>query len=245
MTTNLWQVQIQGYASDLEHLTGHLSSTPRRVARDERGVGFLYESAAFATCNQANEVLVIANEELRVLSGVLKFTRDSPEPLSTGAVFKKNAAGGRDVFVFLEDGLHARCELGEIVVADSNGSVIARPTRPSKTTTIAQLALGDAAVAKVMRLLAAPDCNSWVGMYRIYEVIEADMGGQHTLGKSDWGTPKDLDRFKHSANSVTVAGDSARHGKEKARPPTNPMPLDEADAYIWRLLHSWLSSKGV
>ncbi|CBJ39338.1 conserved protein of unknown function [Ralstonia solanacearum CMR15] len=245
MTTNPWQVQIQGYASDLEHLTGHLSSTMRRVLRDEHGVGFLYESSAFATCNQAQEVLAVANEELRVLSGVLKVTRDSPEPLSTGAVFKKNAAGGRDVFVFIVDGVQARCELGEIVVADSNGSVIAGPTRPSKTTTVAQLALGDAAVGKVMRLLAAPDCNSWVGMYRIYEVIEADIGGQHKLEKAGWGAAKDLDRFKHSANSVTVAGDSARHGKEKARPPANPMSLDEADAYLWHLLRSWLSSKGI
>lgn len=243
---NLWQVQVQGWASDLEHLTRHFVSTPFRVSKDERDGGFLYESDSFAACQTSEEVLKLANEELCVLSGVLKMTRDSPEPLRTGAVYRRNAAGGRDVFLHVQETLEFRAEFGEVTVTvtGADGNVITRPAPPPRTVTIAQLAATDTSVAKAMRLLAAPDHKSWVGMYRIHEVIEADVGSECALKKRGWGSVPDLKRFKHSANSVTVAGDSARHGKEFEQPPKHPMSADEATAYLNYVLQSWLSSKG-
>ena len=246
MNSSPWQVQIQGWVSDLEHLARHFASTPQRVVKDERDGGFLYESESFAACLKSEEVLKLANEELCILSGVLKITRDSPEPLRTGAVYKQNASGGRDVFVHIQETLNVRAEIGEVTVTvtDSEGNSITRPAPPPRTVAIAQLAVIDPSVAKAMRLLASPDHKSWVGMYRINEVIEADMGGEHTLKKCGWGSAQDLKRFKHSANSVTVAGDAARHGKELDKPPTHPMSSDEAAAYLNYVLQSWLSSKG-
>lgn len=229
----------------MEHLARHLSSPVQRVIKDAQGPGFVYESVAFATCSHANEVLEVAREELRILSGVLRIARDSPEALSTGAVFKENGADGRDIFLFLSDGVRARCELGEFNVADGNGNVVATPPKPSKVTSISQLASASPAVAKAMRLLAASDYNTWSGLYRLYEVIEADVGGKRQLKETGWGSAKDVERFKRSANSVAVAGDSARHGEETELPPPHPMSLDEANAYLWSLVNSWLASKNV
>lgn len=93
-------------------------------------------------------------------------------------------------------------------------------------------------------VLAAPDQKSWVNMYRIHEVIEADVGSENALKRQCWGSAQDLKRFKHSANSVTVGGDSARHGKEVEQPPKHPMSVDEAADYLNYVLQSWLSSKG-
>lgn len=94
-----------------------------------------------------------------------------------------------------------------------------------------------------MRLLGGSDDKTRVGMYRIYEVIEADSGGESALKKRGWGPEQDLKRFKHSANSVSVAGDSARHGKELAQPPKQPMSIDDAASYLNYVVHEWLSSK--
>lgn len=242
----LWQVQVQGWTSDLEHLARHFASTSFRVSKDEQDGGFLYASDSFAACQTSEEVLKLANDELCVLSGVLKMVRDSPEPLRTDAVYRRNAAGGRDVFLHIQEILHVRAEIGEVTVTvtDADGNVITRPARPPRTVIIAQLAATDTSVAKAMRLLAAPDHKSWVGMYRIHEVIEADVGSESALKKRGWGSALDLKRFKHSANSVTVAGDSARHGKEVEQPPKHPMSVDEAAAYLNYVLQSWLSSKG-
>ncbi|HEY8034028.1 MAG TPA: hypothetical protein VIF37_00375 [Methylobacter sp.] len=216
------------------------------VVKDDRDGEFLYESIAFATCSTSEEVLAVANEELSVLSGVLKLARDSFEPLRTGAVYRLNPAGGRDVFVRITETLQLRCEVEEITltVTDNQGNVVISPSPPPRAVLIAALAATDIAVAKAMRLLSAADSKSWVGLYRLYEVIEADIGGGHALKKCGWGSARDLKRFKHSANSVTVAGDAARHGKELEVPPTHPMSEGEAVAYVNYVLQAWLAAKG-
>lgn len=245
MIPSPWQVQIQGWASDLEHLEHYFTTALARVVKDDRDGGYAYESNTFTQCSTSEDVLAIADEEVSVLSGILKIVRDSHEPLRTGAVYKRNAAGGRDVFVHIHETLQARAEVGAITVTvgDSKGNVVIRPQPPSRTLVIARLATTDTSVAKAMRLLAQKDCKSWVGMYRIHEVIEADVGGEHTLKKFGWGSARDLKRFKHSANSVKVAGDAARHGKELDRPPTNPMSVEEATAYLNYIVKAWLASK--
>lgn len=110
---DLWQVQLQGWTSDLEHLTRHFTSTTCRVSKDERD-GFLYSSDSFASCQTSEEVLKVANDELNVLSGVLKLVRDSHEPLRTGAVYRRNVSGRRDVFVHIQEALQIRAEFGEV-----------------------------------------------------------------------------------------------------------------------------------
>ena len=112
MNINPWQVQIQGWSSDLEHLAKHFTASSMRVLKDEIG-SFLYESDSFKSCIESSEVLKLANEELSVLSGVLKFVLKTPEILRTGAVYKKNEFGGKDVTVCLS-GIQLRTELGEL-----------------------------------------------------------------------------------------------------------------------------------
>ncbi len=240
-----WQVQIHGRASDLEHLARHFTGLPRRVTKDERDGRFLYASDSFAACATSEEVLAVADQELAILSGVVKLARKSHEPLRSGVIYRQNPAGGPDVFVPVETA-QLRIEPGEVTVTatDSKDNLIARPTPPPRTVRLAQLAASDVAVRKSMRLHAEENAKSWIGLYRIYEVIEADAGGKAALAKSGWSSPIDHKRFKHSANSVTVAGDAARHGKETQKPPKQPMSLHEAEAYVHCLMEAWLASKG-
>jgi len=52
-----------------------------------------------------------------------------------------------------------------------------------------------------------------------------------------------ISNFKQIANSVSVAGDAARHGKEPYAPPRSPMLLPEAESLIAQLPKNWLRSK--
>lgn len=245
-TVNPWQVQIRGWTSDLEHLVRYFENQPRRVVKDEQDGSYLYESDAFSACSSSEEVLNKANEELRVLSGVLKLSRNSPEALRAGAVYRRHVAGGRDVFVHIQETLQVRVEAGDVVVevTDSEGNVVVKPSPPPRSIAVASLSATDNAVAKAMRLFAAPDALTWVGLYRIYEVIEADVGGESAFKNSGLGSATDLKRFKHSENSVSVGGDLSRHGKELMTPPVNPMSLEEASSYTTYILSAWLGSKG-
>jgi len=243
----IWQVQLEGDGRDLEFLTKVLASGPRKVLRDQQGLGFLYESDAFLACTTSEQVEQVAEEEVAVLSGILKLERDARDSLRSGAVYKLNQNGGRDAFVDIRASLHGRAEMGAatLVATDALRNEITRPPPPPpRSVVLLQLAQANAAIAKVLRLLSAADAMSWVGLYRLHEVIEADIGGQHKLEKQGWGSADDPRRFKHSANSVQVGGDKSRHGREPYVPPKNPMTLAEAEAYVRYIVQAWLTSKG-
>ena len=243
----IWQTQLEGNVRDLQFLAEVFATGPRKVLLDGQGPGYLYESDSFHSCSTSDEVEQIAEVELAVLSGILKLERDARDGLKYGAVYRLNPNGGRDIFVRIRETLELRVEAGAVtaVVTDAAGNVIAQPAPPPpRSAVLLQLAVGDAAIAKVLRLLSAQDAMTWVGLYRIHEVIEEDVGGQHKLEKQGWGSADDLRRFKHSANSVQVGGDKSRHGKEPQVPPKNPMTLAEAEAYGRYIVQAWLASKG-
>ena len=236
-----WQVQVTGHAFDLDHLVRNFKDQPRRMVKDERDGSYSYESVSFNACSTSAEVLAIAEQELQVLSGVLRVGRGTADRLRPGAVYRRTANGGRDVFVHVSDTLRLRMDVGEATVILSGEN---RPAPPPRTVEISRLASNDPTIAKALRLLSASDSRSWVGLYRIYEVVEADVGGEKQLQTLGWISSTILRRFKHSANSVAVGGDQSRHGKELTVPPLDPMSLDEADGYVTSLLSTWLSSKG-
>ena len=242
----IWQVQLIGDVRDLEFLTEILTTGKRKVLRDETGPGYLYESDSFHQCSTSEEVEQLAEGEVAVLSGILKLERDAREGLKYGAVYRPNPNGGRDVFVRVSESLQVRVEIGAVTAAitDAAGNIINQTAPPPRSVTLLQLSYADAAIAKDLRLLSAPDAMTWVGLYRMHEVIEEDVGGQHKLEKQGWGSAEGLRRFKHSANSVQVGGDQSRHGKEPQVAPNNPMTLAEAEAYAKYIVQAWLTSKG-
>lgn len=240
-----WEVSVQGRDSDLRYLATHFAVPPIVVGQSDADDRYVLRLDAFRTCSDSTEVLEAAERQLVILSGILKLVRNSTESLMTGAVFRRRN-GGRDVFVHVRDTIKVKIEMGEpvVTVTDAEGNVVSKPEEQAPAVRIAAISARDAAVAKAMRLLAAADAGTWVGLYRIYEVIESDVGGQAELGQKPWGSETDQDRFKHSANSVTVAGDHARHGKEYRQPPKDPMTPEEAGAFVDGVLKGWIASKG-
>jgi hypothetical protein len=243
MPTTIWEVQISGRASDLDHLCRHFTAPPVVVTKDDRDSCYLLQSASFRSLSEPNAVRDAATSLLAVLSGALTFVRGSDEPLQSGAVYLRHTDGHRDIFVLLE-GITIRTEVGDIGASITNcdGAVREVTPPPRPTVSLTRAALSDAAISKALRLLGS-DANTWVGLYRLHEVVEADVGGEHQMVKRGWGSSRQLKRFKHSANSVAVAGDNARHGKELSLPPGAPMSLSEAKAYVLYVLQAWLSAK--
>ena len=135
MQIGAWQVQIHGWLSDLEHLARHFTATAGRVVKDGRADGYLYESDAFLDCQTSESVLTVASEELRVLSGVMKLVRESPEPLRAGAVYRVNANGGRDAFVHVVETARATAEVGvvSVTVTDSVENIVVQPSTTPRT----------------------------------------------------------------------------------------------------------------
>ncbi len=240
-----WQAQVEGDPQDLEYLASVFASGTRRILRDQLAPGFLYESDTFNACTVSDEVERIAGDELAELSGILRLELNAREALRLGAIFRPNPNGGRDTWVRVrETQIQVRMGVPTVVITDAAGNTISAPPPPPRSKVISRIAEGDDAVAKVLRLLSATDAAAWVGLYRIHEVIEADVGGESNLKQQGWGSQGDPKRFKHSANSVNVGGDLSRHGSESTSPPKNPMTLAEAEAYVKYVVQCWLVTKG-
>jgi hypothetical protein len=241
-----WEVQLLGDSSDLEHLERCFGAGTRIVRADQQNAGHLYWSSTFEGCSQSEQVLKIASDDLVVLSGILKLVGHSHQNLRTGAVYKHRPDGNRDIYVHLSDSIHVHARAGDISVSITNldGNLVQQPNPVPRTVAISALTVQDASVEKVMRLFASAEARTWVGLYRIYEVIEGDVGGEYAMRKLAWISESDLKRFKHSSNSVTVAGDAARHGKELNNPPSDPVTREEVTAFVILIIHAWLEAKG-
>jgi len=105
----------------------------------------------------------------------------------------------------------------------------------------AALAARDEAVARALRSFAAPVTS--FSLWNVYEVIREDAGGKAGLVSKALATDDETERFR-SVHYPSALGEKARHAVEPDRPaPRDPMSLDEAQAFVTRLLKQWLDSK--
>ena len=73
-------------------------------------------------------------------------------------------------------------------------------------------------------------------MWKIFELIRDDRGGP----LKGLASKRDISRFTGSLNHPQVFGAGARHAVPDGAPPSDPMSLDEAQAFIRTLAMQWL-----
>ncbi|MCI0560764.1 MAG: hypothetical protein MN733_19960, partial [Nitrososphaera sp.] len=201
---------------------------------------YFLESRKFETLTTPEEVSSLAKEILQILTGAVRLSLGGRTPLHVANIARLLPDNHREIFLTLSDTIHARTTMEvEIVKADGTIEVVAPA---DKVPGWVRLGLADAKVAKALRLLGA-DEHDWVNLYRLYEVIEEDVGGLHQIANSGWSARTAIRRFKHTANSPGAVGDASRHGKESTSPPPDPMDIGEARALVELILHNWLRSK--
>lgn len=242
-----WEIRVEGDPRDLEALARESTGTQIVIRKDNAAPTYRLYSDTFDRLADSRSVFDAASRILELLSGALVLTGRLNTPLTCGPVYRRHADGTDDINMFVHEVVCVLASEAAVVqatgeVRDSAGAVRITPHIPVPFS-LTQLGLVDVAVARALGLAAKPDALTWVGLYRIYEVVEHDVGGEKNLPKRGWGSEGQQKRFKHSANSVAVGGDSARHGKELTVPPKDPMSLAEATAYCKYLLQAWFDSK--
>ncbi len=233
-----WEVQLNGDALDLKELSKSLVDDDLRVL--ERNGQYFLESNRFEELTNPEELASLAADILKVLTGAVRLSLGGRTPLHVANTARVRPDGGRDVFVTLSDTIHARATIGvEITRSDGTKEVI----HPAHSVPgWIKLGLTNLNVAKALRLLGTDEHN-WVSLYRLYEVIEEDVGGLDKIVNHGWATKTSIKRFKRTANSPGAVGDDSRHGKESTTPPADPMDIGEARALVEVILHNWLRSK--
>ncbi len=233
-----WEIQISGNETDLKELCKSLGDDELSIEEKE-GQYFLV-SSQFDELSNVEEIKSAGSDILSILTGATKLSLGGRIPLQIANIARIREDGGRDIFVTVSETIHLRSSLG-LKIERSDGTIeVVNPA--DNVLRWMQLGLADSRVAKALRLFGTQE-HSWVSLYRLYEVIEEDVGGIDEIVNAEWATKTSIRRFKHTANSPSAIGDDARHGRESTTPPARPMELGEARALIASILHNWLSSK--
>jgi len=225
-----WQVRISGDAWVLKKLAQLTAGLNPEVAQSEDGytLGFL----GLQESEHHSEVEAGARRHLNILNGLL----------SLGAI------------PFL---IHAApLKLSEILLVDGSGP----GTCWNYKATVSSIRIGDGEVdlalprQRVERLLAVINANKapsfalqmlglgddWINLYKIYEIVRRQMGGEDTIAEKGWVPKAKLRAFRQTANSFGAIGLEARHGVETASAPSYPMEHGDAVRMIRTLLENWM-----
>lgn len=235
-----WEVPLTGDAADLQMLAR--SFTSGQFIISERGDSFVLASPEFEDLADAAKIRDRAAQFIVLLNGAARLGLETRMPVGIGGVYLQRPDGKRDAFVFLEPiAATARALPPSLTITRLDGSrETFHPADPVRDWV--GLAAADEGVARVLELLAGGVCD-WVNLYRIFEVVEADVGGVDNIASRGWASKTAIREFKHTANSPGALGKDARHGKETTQPPRKPMPLTEARTLILGIVNPWLRSK--
>jgi hypothetical protein len=227
-----WNVALNGRPSSLNTLVD------LGVGVSEDASGFTFRSPELDKLTDGSAVRERAMERVDVLNGLGSMAAGDFRPVTVGAVSAQDEGGIKLVVPPAQ----ARIEssIGRVVISDpATGQRIHTPS-PIFAKGFA-IADRDPAVQRALRLFGGPP--SPVNLYRVFEIVRDDGGGEEEVVRNGWATRSQITRFRRTMNSVSAVGDEARHGVEPTDPPPDPMSLPEAQTFVTRLLEKWFASK--
>jgi hypothetical protein len=231
-----WLIGIEGNISDIAILGTELRSNDLKIIKDE-GKDYLSYSG-FSSVTDAKVVYTQATELIKVINGAAKLSFPNIKIISQSGVIKsiernENGdlkGGGTHIFpppMEVRSFMTATVRIGDKVL----------PTAVDEWTALSK---EDDKVRKAFVLFGNND-HSWDNLFKIFEIIESDVGGK--MISNGWITKSQKEKFTNTANSSTALGIEARHGHSKHAAPKKPMTKAEAIDIISTLLKRWLRQK--
>jgi len=234
-----WKIQLVGDDFDLKELEKSFSNSSNYSITKEKD-GYYFSSSEFDSCQTKEEIKNKLRDILDVLNGAKMLAIGGNKPLECGSIVKEKSDGTRDIFIELSDNVTLRDSLS-IIIKDSEGKIIDEVHPADEVPKWLTYGLRDEKLKRALRIYGK-ERHTWVGLYKVYEIIEDAFGGMQNIIEQGWASKSSIKRFKHTANSPDVIGDEARHGKQVTTGPKKPMSISEARSLIETLLIRWLNS---
>lgn len=229
-----WSAHLEGNSHDLIILADLFPAGEPTVGRV--GDGYHVKSSRFENVADASEVKARAAKVLETMHGVARMHDGSYRPVKLGTQFTTD--DGDLTSVILVDSIEAWSSLrGPMIRLD--GEV--RPPSPPQGPKYYALAESDPSVADAFRYFGLPP--SWVTLYKVYEVISNDVGGQSTLVDRGWAPKTRISTFTESACRPEISGDEARHARLGGKASGWTMTIGEAQDFVRELSHAWADEK--
>jgi hypothetical protein len=232
-----WYVTVNGNASELTWLMEQFKGHDWWI--DKADSEYRLFGRTLEALNTVAEVRAVAADWLALANGASRLKWDT-SAFSLGNIVRRDPDGKLHHYMqALGGGYRIRLQPATLSYSDAEGNFV---TPVSDMVTWTKLAETETAVHRVLELYGKNECD-WVNLYRIYEVIRADCGGEHALINRKWVAKDEIKLFTRTANSPDVTGLDSRHGVSNNHPPRSPMQLKTARQLIKTLTTVWINSK--
>jgi hypothetical protein len=217
-------VQLDGEILDIEGLFEVLPTTGWQIRKEDNCFYLVSDQLNHLQVNR--EIIAKAQEILDLLNGAANIIYENHKSVTPGSIVKVNKNGKRN-HVLLTGPITFRLRL----VKDSGC-----------TAELLEIPWLDVSTKNniVRDVLLFFSELTWFNLYKIYEVICKDIGGETQLIK--FMTQSELVSFRQTAQSRQAIGKHARHGK-KIPAPKKIMTFDDACKLWRRVLSEWIKSK--
>lgn len=220
-----WQVRIEGAPDSLRRLGKVFDTEGHRVVLDSEGHTVL-ESTILDNVD-TRDVSTQAEQLVELLNGSMRAVDPSFEPVRFARHLRHPEYGVRRV---VSDSLDTRWRVESNDPADAQD--FARH--------YCNLALVNPDVSEVLLLLRQPKLE-WGTLYKVFEVIRQDLGGEAQVIAAGWATGNELSSFRAAANRPDVGGTMARHARVAGPAPCgSPFTLNAGQNFVLRLAKRWM-----
>jgi hypothetical protein len=234
-----WEVKLSGDEFDLRKLAESELNEDMRVL--ERDGQYYLESKHFESLTTYEEVKAAASKKLKILTGVVRRLFGCRTPLAIASIAEVLENGKHRYFAFINAVAHVRVTASHRIIrsdgtieegkpADQASELVNLASRYERVKEVLGLQ------AEILKLPVEEEPNIWISLYKIYEIIEKDVGALEKIANNGWAKKKSIELFTHTAQSY-------RHSKEHTKPPPNPMDLKEARELIDVISGKWLDWK--
>lgn len=238
-----WHAIISGEKDDLEFLSNNKVFCPFEISIEAGDNGeYVLKSQDFNDFKNEHEIWKKADKILGNINLVKEFDCGMLRPLKLKKVVD---ADNNKHYLRSEDTLKSKLQVkSQGTILNEDGTVEEIQTNYvaiiNKSLRTYKLITKNSEARRVLKLFNSKDSGKeFINLYKIYEIIEKDVGGIDNTPKSELVTKKQIEQFKHTANSYSALGEASRHGTENKKPPKNPMGLPEAKVLSRTIIENW------
>ena len=232
-----WLIRLEGDHADLQDLP-FLFTADDLTVTEEAGAFYLKALELNGIDNVA-AVVARAKLLLQFISAAAAFHFNSFSTLDIGDLILVDENGVRRGHMYLAPatGLNE-----QFVGTTLDDGTFVPANRSRNVDYLVRLSMKFREVADSLQFFQE---DSWVSLFKVYEIIRDDLGGDNKLFQTKWTTKAILSRFTHTAQSKLVLGAEARHARKKFGAPKVPMSKFEAHYFIRELLLTWMRTKSL
>lgn len=230
-----WHAYLQGEQFDMDELAERFpSGSDPFVAQDDQG--FYVSSTALDTHTAPAEAFKQVETLMTMVNALARAANSSYVDVQASGRLLDTDSGNNHTFASIREGpeIRARADAAQGLSND-------QPAQPQPREPLyVRLALSKPVVAEALQLMGTGDLD-WPRLYKIYEVIRDDVGGES--GLQGWATRNEISAFTGSANRPDVSGDDARHARASGPPPRRAISHSQGREFVAKLLHNWMDAQ--